>query len=83
MYISKLLSRSTLLDSFSPTLNLKIVILQSTQLEESEEELQEVMRKYKSCVSQLSVDQITIQVIINYKILLLTKITNQCSQLIK
>ena len=65
MYISKLLSRSTLLDSFSPTLNLKIVILQSTQLEESEEELQEVMRKYKSCVSQLSVDQITIQVIRN------------------
>ena len=83
MYISKLLSRSTFLDSYSPTLNLKIVILQSTQLEESEEELQEVMRKYKSCVSQLSVDQITIQVIINYKILLLTKITNQCSQLIK
>ena len=65
MYISKLLSRSTLLDSYSPTLNLKIVILQSTQLEESEEELQEVMRKYKSCVSQLSVDQITIQVIRN------------------
>ena len=65
MYISKLLSRSTFLDSYSPTLNLKIVILQSTQLEESEEELQEVMRKYKSCVSQLSVDQITIQVIRN------------------
>ena len=65
MYISKLLSRSTFLDFYSPTLNLKIVILQSTQLEESEEELQEVMRKYKSCVSQLSVDQITIQVIRN------------------
>jgi myosin-18 len=34
----------------------------STQLEDSEEELQEVMKKYKASVSQLSVDQITIQV---------------------
>ena len=33
----------------------------SSQLEDNEEELQEVMRKYKACVSQLSVDQITIQ----------------------
>jgi len=33
----------------------------SSQLEENEEELQEVMKKYKASVSQLSVDQITIQ----------------------
>ena len=33
----------------------------STQLEDNEEELQEVMKKYKASVSQLSVDQITIQ----------------------
>ena len=33
----------------------------SSQLEDNEEELQEVMKKYKACVSQLSVDQITIQ----------------------
>jgi len=33
----------------------------SSQVEDHEEELAEVMRKYKACVSQLSVDQITIQ----------------------
>merc|ERR1712001_726292 len=33
----------------------------SSQLEENEEELHEVMKKYKASVSQLSVDQITIQ----------------------
>merc|ERR1711963_679521 len=33
----------------------------SSQLEENEEELQEVMKKYKASVSQLSVDQIIIQ----------------------
>ena len=32
-----------------------------SQVEDHEEELAEVMRKYKACVSQLSVDQITIQ----------------------
>ena len=30
----------------------------SSQLEENEEELQEVMKKYKASVSQLSVDQV-------------------------
>ncbi len=30
----------------------------STQLEDNEEELQEVMKKYKASVSQLSVDQV-------------------------
>ena len=33
----------------------------SSQLEDNEEELHEVMKKYKASVSQLSVDQITIQ----------------------
>lgn len=33
----------------------------STQLDDNEEELQEVMKKFKASVSQLSVDQITIQ----------------------
>ena len=33
----------------------------SSQLEDNEEELGEVMKKYKASVSQLSVDQITIQ----------------------
>ena len=32
----------------------------SSQLEDNEEELGEVMKKYKASVSQLSVDQITI-----------------------
>ena len=30
----------------------------SSQLEENEEELQEVMKKYKASVSQLSIDQV-------------------------
>ena len=33
----------------------------SSQLEDNEEEMSEVMKKYKASVSQLSVDQITIQ----------------------
>ena len=33
----------------------------SSQIEDNEEELHEVMKKYKASVSQLSVDQITIQ----------------------
>merc|ERR1712223_1112432 len=33
----------------------------SSQLEDNEEEMAEVMKKYKASVSQLSVDQITIQ----------------------